>query len=487
AWRALLARWPHTELGASGPAVGLPDGQMGNSEVGHLNIGAGRPVLQDFPRIDAAIADGGFAANPVLRAAVAAGAAPGARLHVLTLLGPGGVHAHDRHAVAFAALAREAGVQDLVVHLLLDGRDTPPRSAEGFLADFSARLAQAHPGARIGTIGGRYFGMDRDQRWDRVARHWAAIVDGEGPAAPDAAAALADARSRDESDEFVTPSVVGPEARVRDGDVVVHLNFRADRARQLMRAFADPAFAGFARTRVPTGLHLVTLTEYEAGLPVSVAFPPLIVTSLAELVSREGWTQLHVAETEKYAHVTYFFNGGVEEPWPGEDRVLVPSPKVATYDLAPAMSAEGVTDALVAAIAAGRHDVLIANLANPDMVGHTGDWDAAVRACETVDRCIGRIAAAVLGPDGAGEGGLLAVTADHGNADVMRDAAGGAVTAHSLSPVPFLLAGSAVAGRTLHSGVLADVAPTLLALLGLPPADGMTGRSLLAPVPGGGA
>jgi len=487
AWRSLLARWPHTELGASGPAVGLPEGQMGNSEVGHLNLGAGRPVLQDFPRIDAAIADGSFGANPVLRDAVAAGAAPGVRLHALTLLGPGGVHAHDRHAVAFAALAYAAGVSDLVVHLLLDGRDTPPRSAEGFLADFAARLAAAHPGARIGTIGGRYFGMDRDQRWDRVARHWAAIVDGVGPGAPDAASALAAARGRDESDEFVTPTVVGAEARVRDGDVVVHLNFRADRARQIVRALADPGFAGFPRERIPSGLRVVTLTEYEAGLPVAVAFPPLIVTSLAEIASRQGWTQLHVAETEKYAHVTYFFNGGVEEAWPGEDRVLVPSPKVATYDLQPEMSAEGVTDALVAAIAAGRHDLLVANLANPDMVGHTGDWDAAVRACATVDRCIERIAAAVLGPDGAGEGSLLAITADHGNADVMRDAAGGAVTAHSLSPVPLLLAGGAVAGRTLRPGVLADVAPTLLALLGLPPADGMTGRSLLVPAPGGDA
>jgi 2,3-bisphosphoglycerate-independent phosphoglycerate mutase len=458
---------------------------MGNSEVGHLNLGAGRPVLQDYPRIDAAIVDGSFFTTPALVEAVDRAAEPGRRLHVLTLLGPGGVHAHDRHAIAFAKLAAEHGVADLAFHLLLDGRDTPPRSADGFLADFQARLAAVNPVARVATIGGRYWGMDRDQRWERVERHWAAIVDGEGFPAADAASGLAVAYERGENDEFVQPTVITGDGTVRDGDVVVHLNFRADRARQLTRALSDASFSGFPVSRRPAGLMIVTLTEYESDLPVVVAFPPLIVTSLAEVVSGQGWTQFHVAETEKYAHVTYFFNGGVEDAWPGEDRRLVPSPKVATYDLQPGMSAEGVTDALVEAVASGRYDLIVANLANPDMVGHTGVWGAAVEACAVVDGCIGRIADAVLAADAAsraagGSGAVLGITADHGNADVMRDATGAVVTAHSLSPVPFLLAGSPVDGRVLEPGVLADVTPTLLELLGLEPAPGMTGHSLLA-------
>ncbi len=483
-WRALLERWPHTTLGASGPDVGLPEGQMGNSEVGHLNLGAGRPVLQDLPRIDAAIADGSFFETPALVAAADRVARDGSRLHVLTLLGPGGVHAHDRHAIAFAELAQRRGARDLAFHLLLDGRDTPPRSADGFLADFQARLGDAHPTARIATIGGRYWGMDRDQRWDRVQRHWAAIVDGDGIPAPDAASGLAAAYARGENDEFVQPTVIARGATVRDGDVVVHLNFRADRARQLTRALSDAAFTGFTPLRRPADLVVVTLTEYESDLPVVVAFPPLIVTSLAELASERGWRQFHVAETEKYAHVTYFFNGGVEEAWPGEERLLVPSPRVATYDLAPAMSAVGVTDALVDAIEGDRYDLIIANLANPDMVGHTGVWDATIEACAIVDGCIGRVSDALLAADRAsrasgGPGAVLGITADHGNADVMRDAEGAPVTAHSLSPVPFLLAGSPVEGHSLRPGVLADVAPTLLGLVGLDPAPGMTGRSLL--------
>ncbi|MFN8621753.1 MAG: 2,3-bisphosphoglycerate-independent phosphoglycerate mutase [Chloroflexota bacterium] len=484
-WRALLERWPHTTLDASGPAVGLPEGQMGNSEVGHLNLGAGRPVLQDYPRVDAAIADGSFFTTPALVEATRRAAEPGRRLHIITLLGPGGVHAHDRHTIALARLAAEAGDADVVVHLLLDGRDTPPRSADGFLADFEARLAAVSPGARVATVGGRYWGMDRDQRWERVARHWDAIVDGEGIPAPSAAAGIEAGYARGENDEFIQPTVIeGVDGRVRDGDVIVHMNFRADRARQLTHALADTEFSGFTPKRRPTGLLVVTLTEYEGDLPVSVAFPPLVVTSLAELASREGWSQFHVAETEKYAHVTYFFNGGVEDAWPGEERQLVPSPKVATYDLQPAMSAVGVTDALVAAVESDRYDLVIANLANPDMVGHTGVWDAAVEACGVVDGCIGRIADAVLARDAAsraagGPGAILGITADHGNADVMRDEHGAVVTAHSLSLVPFLLAGSPVEGRALEPGVLADVTPTLLELLGLAPAPGMTGRSLL--------
>jgi 2,3-bisphosphoglycerate-independent phosphoglycerate mutase len=486
-WRRLLADWPSCRLDASGPAVGLPIGQMGNSEVGHLNIGAGRPVLQDLPRIDAAIADGSFAQNAVLRGALEAAAARGARVHLVGLVGPGGVHSTDAHAVALARMARDAGAGDIVLHALLDGRDTPPRSADGFVGDLERRLAEAHPSARIASVAGRYYGMDRDQRWERTQAFYEAMVRGRGfdePDAPDALAAIAAARERGESDEFVRPTVIaGVDGRVRDGDLVIHFNFRADRARQLTHALADAAFAGFERGPGAPHPEVVTLTEYEAGLPVEVAFPPLVVTSLAEVFAGLGWRQLHVAETEKYAHVTYFLNGGVEAPWPGEERILVPSPKVATYDLEPRMSAAAITDALVGGVESDRFDFLVANFANPDMVGHTGVWDATVEACAFLDGCLGRIADAVLGREPAaaaddGPGAVLAVTADHGNADRMRDDDGGIVTAHSLNPVPFLLAGPSARGRVLEDGVLADVAPTLLALSGLEPAPGMTGRDL---------
>jgi 2,3-bisphosphoglycerate-independent phosphoglycerate mutase len=486
-WRALLAEWPHCRLDASALAVGLPEGQMGNSEVGHLNIGAGRPVLQDLPRIDAEIADGSFDENEVLLAAVRQAAEPGSRLHLVGLIGPGGVHSTDAHAVAIARLARAAGAGDVVVHGLLDGRDTPPRSADGFIPDFEARLTAAHPGARFAMIGGRYYGMDRDKRWERTKAWYDAMVHGQGygtePAAS-ASAALAAAYARGENDEFVRPTLIeGVDGRVRDGDVVIHFNFRADRARQLTHALVDREFDAFDRGAAPFPT-VVTLTEYEGGLPVAVAYPPMVVASLAEVVSGLGWRQFHVAETEKYAHVTYFMNGGVEAAWPGEDRKLVPSPKVATYDLQPEMSARGVTDAIVAAVESRGYDLIIANFANPDMVGHTGVWDATVQACTFLDGCLGRVVDAVLAADAAsvadgGPGALLAVTADHGNADVMLDAAGKPVTKHSLSPVPFLLAGSAVRGRQLADGVLADVTPTLLAITGVAPAEGMSGHDLL--------
>ncbi len=485
AWRGLLGRWPHALLDASGPAVGLPDGQMGNSEVGHLNIGAGRPVLQDLPRIDAAIADGSFFENVALVGAAREAAASGRRLHLVSLIGPGGVHANDRHLVAVAELARRAGAHDVVVHALLDGRDTPPRSAGPFLADLEARLAVAHPGARIATMSGRYYGMDRDHRWERVEVFYRAMVEGAGAFATDTVTGLAAAYARDENDEFATPTVLGDPAPVRHGDVIIHCNFRADRARELIHAFVDgDDFVGFDRGVRPRDLHIVTLSEYEEGLPVAVAFPPVVVTSLAELVSAQGWRQAHIAETEKYAHVTYFLNGGVEQAWSGEDRTLIPSPKVATYDLEPAMSAVAITDALVRAIGSGDYDLIAANFANPDMVGHTGVWDATVAACEIIDGCIARVADAVLAVDQAsvasgGPGALLAITADHGNADVMRDAAGATVTAHSLSLVPLLLAGSPADGLRLHDGVLADVTPTLLGFLGLPVAAGMTGASVV--------
>jgi 2,3-bisphosphoglycerate-independent phosphoglycerate mutase len=489
-WRGLLERWPHAVLGASEEAVGLPPGQMGNSEVGHLNLGAGRPVLQDLPRIDAAIVDGSFFERPALLDACRRAARPDGRLHVISLIGPGGVHANDRHLVALAELAARQGVPSVRLHALLDGRDTPPRSALAFVADLERRLAAAHPDARIATIGGRYYAMDRDKRWERIVRGYDAIVHGVGEHAPSATAAIEAAYARGENDEFVAPTIIdGVDGRVRDGDPIVHANFRADRARQLVHALADPdgVFSGFdrdAQGRRPRDVPVVTMTEYEGGLPVAVAFPPEEVRSLAHAASDAGWRQFHVAETEKYAHVTYFFNGGREEPLPGEERRLVPSPKVATYDLQPEMSAPGVTDALIEAIAADEFDLIVANFANPDMVGHTGVWSATVSAVETVDACLGRIVVAlgeVDDRDADGPGWLLAITADHGNADRMRDDAGHPVTAHSLNPVPFLLAGRAAEGRRLRDGVLADVAPTLLELAGLPRWDGMTGRSLLLP------
>jgi len=489
-WRGLLDRWPHAVLGASEEAVGLPPGQMGNSEVGHLNLGAGRPVLQDLPRIDAAIEDGSFFERPALVAACARAAQPHGRLHVVTLIGPGGVHANGRHLVALAELAARQGVPAVRVHALLDGRDTPPRSAVAFVIDLEARLADAHPDARIATIGGRYYAMDRDKRWERVAKGYDAIVNGVGVRASSPIDAIEAGYARNENDEFLTPTVIdGIDGRVRDRDPIIHANFRADRARELVHALTDPdgAFTGFDRTAHgprPRDVLVVTMTEYEAGLPVEVAFPPEEVRSLAHAASDAGWTQFHVAETEKYAHVTYFFNGGREAPLPGEDRRLVPSPKVATYDLQPEMSAPGVTDALVEAIGSGRYDLIVANYANADMVGHTGVWDAAVRAVETLDACLGRVLDALAdvdARDATGPGSLLAITADHGNADEMRNEAGQPVTAHSLNPVPIVLVGRGVDGRRLRDGVLADVAPTLLELAGLPRWQGMTGRSLLVP------
>ena len=482
-WRGLLARWPHAVLGASEGAVGLPPGQMGNSEVGHLNLGAGRPVLQDLPRIDAAIADGSFFERPALAEACDVAIAGSGRLNTIGLVGPGGVHAHDRHLLALVELAARRGVPSVRVHALLDGRDTPPRSGLGFIRELEAALLARHPDARIASVGGRYFAMDRDHRWDRTEFGYDAIVFGVGEHAPTATAAIEAAYERGENDEFVRPTVIDSvDGGLRTGEAVVHLSFRADRARQLTHALADPVFDGFDRrapdgTPPPAVLHVVTLTEYEAGLPVTVAFPPEQARCLAAAFADVGWTQFHVAETEKYAHVTYFFNGGREAPFPGEDRTLVASPKVATYDLQPEMSAPGVTDALVEAIESDRYDFIVANYANPDMVGHTGVWDATLRALEAVDASLARVADAVLGPGT----GVLLITADHGNADELRTPDGNPVTAHSLNPVPIVIAGPAVEGRALADGVLADVAPTILELAGLPRWPEITGRSLLLP------
>jgi 2,3-bisphosphoglycerate-independent phosphoglycerate mutase len=492
-WRGLLGHWPNSRLEASGEAVGLPAGQMGNSEVGHLNIGAGRPVLQDLPRIDAAIKDGSFFSRPALLDACRRARESAGRLNVVGLMGPGGVHAHDRHIVALAELARREGVLAFRLHALLDGRDTAPSSALEFVTALEAQLDAAHPDARIASVGGRYFAMDRDKRWERTEAGYDAIVHGVGEHAVSAAEAIERSYERAESDEFVRPTVIdtadgSPAARAAggplvDGEAIVHANFRADRARQLVHALADPTFDGFDRASpdgrpAPADLQVVTMTEYEAGLPVLVAFPPEVVPCLAGAFEAAGWRQLHVAETEKYAHVTYFLNGGREAPFEAEDRVLVPSPKVATYDLQPEMSAPGVTDAVVAGIESGRYDVVVANFANPDMVGHTGVWPATIRAVETVDACLGRIVAA-LRMDTAGAESLLVVTADHGNADLLKTPEGSPITAHSLNPVPIVIAGQAVAGRSLADGVLADVAPTILELAGLPGWPGITGRSLL--------
>jgi 2,3-bisphosphoglycerate-independent phosphoglycerate mutase len=487
-WRRLLADWPHAVLGASEEAVGLPPGQMGNSEVGHLNLGAGRPILQDLPRIDAAIADGSFFERPAFLAACARAREGRGTLHVVSLVGPGGVHANDRHLVALAELARRERVPRVRIHALLDGRDTPPTSALGFVGVLEERLAAAHPDAAIASVGGRYFAMDRDHRWDRVERGYDAIVHADATEhAESATAAIEAAYARGETDEFMTPAVIdGSADAIAGGEPVIHANFRADRARELTHTLVDgESFDGFDRhsptgRQAPTDLFVVTMTEYEAGLPVGVAFPPEEARSLAQAFAEAGWRQFHVAETEKYAHVTYFFNGGVEAPYPGEERLLIPSPQVATYDLQPEMSAAGVTDALVEAIGSRRYDFIVANFANPDMVGHTGMWDATIRALETIDACLARIVAgveAVDADDPTAPGALLAITADHGNADALRDALGNPVTAHSLNPVPFVLIGRAARGLRLADGVLADVAPTLLELAGLPLWEGMTGRS----------
>jgi 2,3-bisphosphoglycerate-independent phosphoglycerate mutase len=474
-WNRLLREAPHCRLEASGEAVGLPAGQMGNSEVGHLNLGAGLPVLQDLPRITAAIADGTFFENATLTATSREVRESDGTMHLMGLVGPGGIHAVDEHVVAMAELAHRNGLpaERVLFHAFTDGRDTPPRSADRFLPDLEARMA-GH--ARVATVSGRYWAMDRDRRWDRTQRAYAALVNGIGHRAATGADAIGAAYERGESDEFIAPTVLDAARPIVDGDAVVHLNFRADRARQLTQAFALADFAEFERTAAPS-VSVTTLTQYQEPdeLPVRVAFPPVVVDSLAAHLSRLGKRQLHVAETEKYAHVTYFFNGGVEEPFPGEDRVLVPSNReVATYDLAPEMSAGAITDRVVAAIEAGQHELIVVNYANPDMVGHTGVWDAAVRAAEYVDGCLGRIARAAMGT-----GTALAITADHGNIEEMRDAEGRPQTKHTTSPVPFLLAGTDREPGSLRDGVLADVAPTVCELLEIPPGPEMTGTSLL--------
>jgi 2,3-bisphosphoglycerate-independent phosphoglycerate mutase len=473
-WDRLWRSFAHTTIDASELAVGLPRGQMGNSEVGHLNIGAGRVVYQEFTRIDHAIETGEFVRNPALVQAVATARNNRSTLHVLGLVSPGGVHSHERQIAAMVAMAADGGAPRVAVHAFLDGRDTPPRSAGASLQYMTAACA-GRPGCLVADIVGRYYAMDRDQRWERIEAAYRLIVDAEAQySAPDAEAALAAAYARGENDEFVKPTKIGDGARIEDGDVVVFMNFRADRARQMTRALTDASFTGFRRTRVPRLGAFVTLTSYGdefAALPVAFA-PQTITHSFGAIVAERGLRQLRIAETEKYAHVTYFFNGGVETPYPGEDRIMVPSPKVATYDLKPEMSAFEVTDQLVAAIESRRYDAIVCNYANGDMVGHTGKLEAATRAIEVLDACVGRVVAAQRA-----RGGEVLVTADHGNAEKMHDdATGQPHTAHTLNLVPCLYVGRPATAR--GPGALQDIAPTLLAMMGLPQPAEMTGHAL---------
>ena len=475
-WDRLMASEPHSLIEASSDDVGLPAGQMGNSEVGHMSLGAGRIVLQDLPRIDRALADGSLSANPVLGDLVARLGESGGACHLMGLMSPGGVHSHQKHMAAVAREIAGRGVP-VRVHAFLDGRDTPPSSARGFLDRFAADIAGVE-GIAIATVSGRYYAMDRDRRWERVSRAYEAMVAAGGETAADAHAALAAAHDRGETDEFVTPTVIDGYAGMADGDGVLMANFRADRAREIVAALVDPDFDGFARARVVRFAAAGGMTGYSAGLNrfLTTLFPAVgLEGTLGEVVAGAGRTQLRIAETEKYAHVTFFFNGGEEAPFPGEERILVPSPKVATYDLKPEMSAYEVTDRLVGEIGAGRFDLIVANYANGDMVGHTGDLDATIRAVEAVDACLGRLVEAV-----AGAGGALIITADHGNAEKMHDGETAQPhTAHTSNPVPFVLACTGSAATKLRDGRLADVAPTVLALMGLPRPREMTGVSLL--------
>ena len=479
-WDRLWANYPHTLIRTSEMSVGLPAGQMGNSEVGHLNIGAGRVVYQELTRVDVAIEDGSFQRNPAFTAAIAEVKQSGKALHLLGLLSPGGVHSHENHLLAMLDLAKQSGLTQVYVHAFLDGRDTPPRSAAASLQRLQAHCAALGVG-RIASVVGRYFAMDRDNRWDRVQTAYDLLTAGRAPyAAATADAALAAAYARNENDEFVQATAIVPPGAapvaMSDGDAVIFMNFRADRARQLTHTLTDPDFAGFTRARFPRLSHVVTLSHYGDDVQASAAFAPeAIKNGIGEYLSNLGLKQLRIAETEKYAHVTYFMSGGCEQPYPGEDRILVPSPKVATYDLQPEMSAVEVTDKLVAAIGSREYAAILCNYANGDMVGHSGNMEAAVRAVETLDACIGRVVAA------AQQAGCeVLITADHGNAEQMLDrATHQAHTAHTLNEVPCLYVGRPA--QMLAGGALKDVAPTLLAMMGLPQPAEMTGHSLIQP------
>lgn len=475
-WDRLWSRAPRTLLEASGEAVGLPKGQIGNSEVGHLNLGAGRVVMQDLVKISSAIADGSFFTNPVFVAACEQVKANGGTLHLVGLIGSGGVHAIDTHLLALLDLAERHGVTRVAIHAMLDGRDTMPRSGHGYL---EALLSKSKGRAQVASVGGRYFGMDRDHRWDRIEKWYHSAVDGTAPASNDPLALVADAYNRGETDEFLVPTTIvdaagAPVAPMRDGDAVICFNYRSDRMRQIVRALTSDKFDGFDVSHRPR-VTVATMTLYDQTFNLPVAFPPQSMAKIVgEVVSGAGMTMLRTAETEKYAHVTYFFNGGMETPFPGEDRRLVPSQKVATYDLAPEMSAAGITDVLCGAISAGDHDFILCNYANADMVGHTGSIPAILKAVEVVDQCLSRVIAAAQA-----SGARVLVTADHGNCEMMIDpATGGPHTAHTTNPVPFLVVDDGNAHGLREGGALCDVGPTILRLLGLEQPVEMTGRDL---------
>jgi len=474
----LMANYPNMLIDTSGMAVGLPDGQMGNSEVGHVNLGAGRIVYQDFTRITKAIEDGEFATNPAFVKTLETLAKSGKALHLCGLMSPGGVHSHEDHIFAMIKLASEKGVKSVYLHAFLDGRDTPPRSAHNSLEKAESLFNDLGCG-RVASISGRYFAMDRDQRWDRVQAAYDLIVSGQAEySAASATLGLANAYERDENDEFVKPTVIAnadqAPVTVEDGDGIIFMNFRADRARQFTRTFTEADFSGFVRKNVPALSDFVMLTEYAADIETSCAFPPEDLDNVLGLwLEKHNKTQLRISETEKYAHVTFFFSGGREDTFNGEERILIPSPQVATYDMQPEMNSTLLTDKLVAAIESGEHDVIVCNYPNGDMVGHTGKFDAAVQACEAVDTCIGRVVEAL-----EKVGGECLITADHGNAELMvNPETGQAHTAHTCEPVPLIYVGRDA--EPAESGALRDIAPTMLSLMGMEQPPEMTGTSLM--------
>lgn len=469
----LFANNPLTRIGASGMDVGLPDGQMGNSEVGHTNIGAGRVVYQELTRITKAVDDGSFFENEALLKAMRNVKEKGTALHILGLLSDGGVHSHNSHLYAILEMAKRQGVQKVYVHALLDGRDVPPSSGKEYVRACVEKMEEMGIG-KIATVMGRYYAMDRDNRWERVEKAYAAMVYGEGNRCTCPVQAVQDSYDANVTDEFVVPTVCAENAQISADDSIIFFNFRPDRAREITRCFVDESFDGFSREKGFFPLHYVCMTQYDATMPnVDVAFrPQSLKNTFGEYISDKGLTQLRIAETEKYAHVTFFFNGGVEKTYPGEDRVLVASPKVATYDLQPEMSAYEVTDQCIRRIESGQYDVIILNFANCDMVGHTGVFEAAVKAVEAVDTCVGRVTDAI-----AKMGGVSLITADHGNADKMVAEDGEPFTAHTTNPVPFCVVGYPCRLRT--GGRLADIAPTMLKVMGLPQPEEMDGESII--------
>jgi 2,3-bisphosphoglycerate-independent phosphoglycerate mutase len=474
----LASNNPESWLNASGLAVGLPDGQMGNSEVGHLNLGAGRIVYQDLTRISKSIEDGEFFTNPVLHEALDRIRTAGGKLHLMGLVSDGGVHSHNSHIYALIELARREGVE-VCVHAFMDGRDTPPRSGAGYLEQLEAEMTRLDHG-RIATVTGRYYAMDRDNRWDRVERAWKAMVMADGHQVDSSAAAIQSAYEAGQTDEFVEPRIIQkdgePTGRISDHDGIIIFNFRADRAREITRTFTQPDFSAFAQAQTPQLSTFVCLTEYDETFALPIAFAAESYPNiLGEVVAKAGLKQLRIAETEKYAHVTFFFNGGVEAPFVNEDRALIPSPKdVATYDLKPSMSAPEVADEAIRRIQSGSYDLIVLNFANPDMVGHTGVLDAAISAMETVDQCAGRVIDALVEA-----GGCALLTADHGNCEMMADGNGSPHTAHTANKVPLILVNPENRDVNLQAGTLADIAPTILNLMGLEVPVEMTGKNLI--------